>query len=60
MKSRKEIREEIGHSARAIKNHRAMYKNEKISKELLKDTIIDNEATIAALKWVLDENDRYD
>lgn len=60
MKTEKEIREEIEASQRTIGNYRKAYKDGKIPKESLEHALIDNQSTIATLRWVLGENDRYD
>lgn len=60
MKTEKEVREEIEACKKTIQNYRNAYKQSKIPKEVLKSELIQNESMIAALRWVLGENDRYD
>lgn len=60
MKSEQEIREEIEATKRTIANYRNAYKQGEITRESLNIHLYDCEATIAALTWVLGENDRYD
>lgn len=60
MKTEEEVRNEIQLSKNTIANYRNAYKNGKISKDVLYSNVIDCNATIAALKWVLEENDRFD
>ncbi|EGO63551.1 hypothetical protein [Acetonema longum] len=60
MKTEREIRDEIEATQRAAQNCRRSYQNKKISQEVLKDMLIDCQATEDALRWVLGENDRYD
>ena len=60
MKSEKEIREEIEVTLRTRENHRNAYKKGTIGVERLKNHLIDSDAIVATLKWVLGENDRYD
>lgn len=60
MKSKEEIRNEIEAARRTIENHRNAFNEGKITRDSFKSALIDNEATIAALRWVLGENDRYD
>jgi|GEM_PF-5161643 len=60
MKSEKEIREEIEATKRTMSNYRKAFKEGKITKDILKSNILDCNATVDALRWVLGENDRYD
>lgn len=60
MKSKKEIREEIEATKRTMNNYRKEFKEGKITRDNLSDNILDCNATIDALRWVLGENDRYD
>lgn len=60
MKTEKEIRNEIEACKNTIENYRNAYKKGEIPKEMLKFELIQNESMMFALKWVLDENDRYD
>ncbi|EJT5937300.1 hypothetical protein N2W52_002068 [Clostridium perfringens] len=60
MKSKSEILKEIELTKRTIKNYKEAYKNGKISKDILEYNLIDCKATLEALSWVLEENDRWD
>lgn len=60
MKSEKEIREEIEATKRTIENYIKLVETGKMPFDTIHDNVIDCSATICALKWVLDENDRYD
>lgn len=60
MKTEKEIRDEIEATARTIANYCNAYKQKQIPEDVLHTQLIDCQATIAALEWVLEENDRYD
>ena len=51
---------EIVSTKKTIENYRDAYKNKKISYEVLSNQLIDCNATLDALRWVLGENDRYD
>lgn len=60
MKTEQEIRDEIGAAERTIENYRNAVKKGSFPKESLQLVITENQSIIAALRWVLGENDRYD
>lgn len=60
MKAKEEIQSEIEATNRTIENYRNAYKNKEIPKDVFRYQVIDCQATVSALKWVLGENDRYD
>lgn len=60
MKTEKEIREEIEATKRTKDNYRKAYNEKKIPKDVFLSQLVDLNATIDTLKWVLGENDRYD
>lgn len=60
LKTEKEIRNEIEACDNTIKNYKNAYKKKEISKRILKSELLQSESMKFALKWVLDENDRYD
>lgn len=60
MKTEQEIREEIEVTKRTISDYCVTYKENKITREMYLNKLIDCESTIDALLWVLGENDRYD
>lgn len=58
MKTEQEIRDEIEATKRTIENYRSAYNSRKIPFDVLNNVLTGSEATIAALSWVLGENDR--
>lgn len=60
MKTKQEINEEIQVTKRAMAKYRDQFKNGVINKTMLTYYLTDCQATLDALRWVLDENDRYD
>jgi hypothetical protein len=60
MKTKQEINEEIQVTKRAMVKYRDQFKNGVINKTMLTYYLTDCQATLDALRWVLDENDRYD
>lgn len=60
MKTKEQIREEIEATKRTMNNYRDAFLNKEIPEDVFKTQITDCYATIAALSWVLGENDRYD
>jgi len=60
MKTEEQIREEIEATKRTMDNYCNAYKEGKIPKDSFQTQVTDCYATIAALSWVLGENDRYD
>ncbi|PGT90002.1 hypothetical protein [Bacillus thuringiensis] len=60
MKTREEIDAEIQATKQTIENYRKAVKDGEFPKEGLRSVLVEKEATISALRWVLGENDRYD
>lgn len=60
LKTKEEIVNEIDLTKKTIENYRKSYKDGKIDRKRLSDALIENEAIIVALSWVLGENDRWD
>lgn len=60
LKTEKEIREEIENCEKTVENYRKSHKDGKIPFDVLKSAVHENGSMIAALKWVLGENERYD
>lgn len=60
MKTGEEIKDEIIATERTIQNYRNAFMNKEIPVDVFQTQIVDCQATIAALRWVLGENDRYD
>lgn len=60
MKTEQQIRDEIQITDNAIEKYRNAYKKGKMPQEVFKSQIMDFLATKDALRWVIDENDRYD
>jgi hypothetical protein len=60
LKTEQEIKDEIEAQRTAIKDFKESFKNGRISKESLVKAMSDHNHVILALRWVLDEMDRYD
>lgn len=60
MKTEQEVREEIKATQRTKENVRKAYNEGKITKQSYKYQIVDLNATLETLYWVLGENDRFD
>lgn len=60
MKTEEEIREEIKALEKTIDNYREAKEKGKIDMEAFRHAYTENSSMIAALHWVLGENDRFD
>lgn len=60
MKTADEITAEIEATERTIENLYQAYNKGDIPRQVLSNGLREANATMAALKWVLGENDRYD
>lgn len=60
MKSYTEIMSEIETSERTLNNYREAFDAGEIDRLALKRALADHGSTVAALKWVIGENDRFD
>lgn len=60
MKSFTEVNVEIQAAERTITNYREAFAEGEIERPELKRALAENQTTIAALRWVLGENDRFD
>jgi hypothetical protein len=60
MKTQEQIIAEIEATNRTISNYRNAYESNRIPKDVFQSQLVDGQATISALRWVLGENDRYD
>lgn len=60
MKSYVEIEDEIKAAKSTVQNYQEAYANGEIDRTTLRKSVTENQTTIATLRWVLGENDRFD